>query len=141
MDGDRRALGNLERRARNRAVVGQHPHGRVADPLLDRDDLELELIAVGELDQLGLAGLRQTLGLARELDRLAVGSWLGSCIGYILSVGRASAGAPRRPLCARPSRAFDSWCSAICSAMNSASSLTQPISAEPRVYCQVRPRK
>jgi hypothetical protein len=69
---DRRALRDLQRRTGHRAVVGQHPHRRVADPLLDRHDLELELVAVGELDDLGRPRIRKPLGLARELDRLCV---------------------------------------------------------------------
>jgi hypothetical protein len=55
VDGDRRSLPQLQRRAGNRSVVGQHPHRRVADPFLDGDDLERELVAVGELDELGAA--------------------------------------------------------------------------------------
>ena len=140
--GDRRALRDLQRRAGDGAVVGQHPHGRVADPLLDRDDLELELVAVGELDQLGLAGLRQALGLARELDRLAV-VFVARLVHRLHPLRSSELGQVprRRPLSAPAGCAFDCWYSAIRSAMNSASSLTKPISAEPRVCCQVRPRK
>ena len=64
----RRALGDPERRAWHRPVVRQHPYRGVADSLRDRDDLELELVPIGKLDQLGLAGLREAVGLARELD-------------------------------------------------------------------------
>ena len=109
VDGDRRALRDPQRRAGDRAVVGEHPHRRVADPLLDRHDLELELVAVGELDQLGLARVRQALGLARELDRLAVAVRArGSCIGYILQSSELAAGAGA-DRCAAAARAFDSW--------------------------------
>jgi hypothetical protein len=47
---DRRTLVDLERRAGDGPVVSQHAHGGIADPLPDRDDLELELVAVGQLD-------------------------------------------------------------------------------------------
>jgi hypothetical protein len=63
VDGDRGALRDLQRRAGNGAVVGEHPHSCVADLLLDRDDLEPELVAVGELDQLGFACLLECLDL------------------------------------------------------------------------------
>ena len=96
----RRALGDLERRPRHRTVVRQHPHRRVADPLLDRDDLELELVPVGKLDQLGLAGLRKALGVARELDCRAVAFGAGSGIGYILSGSVPSSGCPALSRCA-----------------------------------------
>ena len=74
VDGDRRALRDLERRAGDRAVVGQHPHRRVADPLLDRHDLELELVAVGELDELCLPSLGQP-SVSRENSIV----WVSPC--------------------------------------------------------------
>ena len=72
MDGDRRALRDLQRRAGDRAAVGEHPHGRIADPLLDRRDLELELVAVGKLDELGLARVGQAFGVARQFGDVAL---------------------------------------------------------------------
>ena len=54
-----RALAHAQRRAGDGAVVGDHPHGVVADPLRDRRDPELEGVAVGELHHLGRRRLRQ----------------------------------------------------------------------------------
>ena len=65
VDDDLRALLHLERGAGDRAVVGQHPHRRVAKPLGHRRDPQVELIAVGQLDQLGGA----CLGKARDVRR------------------------------------------------------------------------
>ena len=56
LDRDLRALLDSQGRARDRAVVGQHSHAGVAELLDHRSDPELELIAIGELHQLG--GLR-----------------------------------------------------------------------------------
>ena len=72
VDGDHRALRDLQSRAGDGAVVGEHAHGGIANPLLDGHDLELEFVAIGELDQLRPACLGQPLRLARELDRLCV---------------------------------------------------------------------
>jgi hypothetical protein len=66
VDGERRPLRNLQRRPGDGAVVGEHPHGRIADLLLHGDDLELELVAVAELDELGPARLGQSFGLAGQ---------------------------------------------------------------------------
>jgi hypothetical protein len=49
---DLRTLLHTQGRPGDRAVVRQHPHGRVADPLRDRADVKLELVAVVELDDL-----------------------------------------------------------------------------------------
>jgi hypothetical protein len=46
VDDDLRALLHLEDRPRDRVVVGQHPHGVLADALGDRPDPEAELVAV-----------------------------------------------------------------------------------------------
>ena len=72
VDGDRRALRHPERGAGYGAVVREHAHGRIADPLLDGDDLELVLVAVRKLDQLGRTCLGQALDLARELRYVSV---------------------------------------------------------------------
>jgi hypothetical protein len=91
VDGDRRVLRHLERRSGHRAVVGEHPHRRIADPLLDRDDLELVRVAVSELDQLRLVRVRQTLDPARKFGDLALvmGAWGVLCVvmGALLAHG------------------------------------------------------
>ena len=111
---DLRAFLDLEGRAGDRAVVGQHPHGGVAEPLGDRRDAQVELVAVGQLDQLG----RPRLGKAGDVGREVV----CSCAHVVL-------------LCRRAAGASGSACAGlkalICCAMYSASSLTQPSSADP----------
>jgi hypothetical protein len=67
---DRRALRDHQRRAGEGAVVSEHAHRRIADPLLDWRNLELELVAVRQFDQLRRASFGQPFGLARELDCL-----------------------------------------------------------------------
>jgi hypothetical protein len=47
VDLDLRSLRHPQRGARDRAVVGQHPHRRVAQLLGDRRDLQIERVAVG----------------------------------------------------------------------------------------------
>ena len=59
--------GNPQRRAGDGAVVGEHPHGRVADALGHRRDAQREPVAVGELDDRGGGRGRQAGRLAREL--------------------------------------------------------------------------
>ena len=72
VDDDRRALGHLEGRPRNRSVVGEHAHGRIPDLLLDRRDLELELVAIGEFNDLGAADVGQSLRRAWHFDGVRV---------------------------------------------------------------------
>ena len=59
VDLDLRALRHAQRRARDRAVVGQHAHVRVADALGDRRDPQLERPARRHVDDPGRAALRQ----------------------------------------------------------------------------------
>jgi hypothetical protein len=70
VDDDRPALRNLHGRARDGSVIGQHAHGRVADLLLDRQDLELELAAVGELEQFRLPRVREPFGRGWQVVEL-----------------------------------------------------------------------
>ena len=60
VNDDLRPLLHLQDRPGDRSVVGQHPHGRVADPLGVRRDVQGELVAVRQLDQLRRARLRET---------------------------------------------------------------------------------
>ena len=64
-----RALRHAQRRAGDGAVVGDHAHGVVADPLRDRRDPQLERVAVGELHDLGRRRLREAGGVGRERAR------------------------------------------------------------------------
>jgi len=52
VDDDLGALAHLQRRTRDRAVVGEHPHLCVANPLRDRRDSQIELVAIAQLDNL-----------------------------------------------------------------------------------------
>ena len=72
VDGDRRALRHLQGRSGNRAVVGEHAYGGVTDLLLDGEDLEPELLAVSELDELRLSRLGQAVGVARQFGDASV---------------------------------------------------------------------
>ena len=127
VDDDLRVLLHLERRAGDRAVVGEHAHGVLADPFRDGLDPKVELVPVLEVDDLGTRSFGQTGGLSGKWSRASrqppplVPSVSCSC-------GSRSGGRPFAD-------------ASICSAMNSASSLTQPMSAEPRVYCHGIPRK
>jgi hypothetical protein len=67
VDDDLRTFPHLQGRSWDRTVVGQHPHGRVAEPLGHRRDAQVEVVAVGELDQLGVAGLGKTRDRRREV--------------------------------------------------------------------------
>jgi hypothetical protein len=60
VDDDLRILPNLERGSGDGAVVAQHPHRGVPQPLGDRADAKIQLVAVGELDQRRPGGLRQS---------------------------------------------------------------------------------
>ena len=75
-----RALPYLQRRSRDRSVVGKHANPVPFELLGDRRNSELELVALGEFDDFGTLCLRQTLDRSRKLDRsrMAVGWW--SCI-------------------------------------------------------------
>ena len=70
VDSRRRPLRELQRRTRDRPVVGQHPHGRVADDLAHRGDLEADLVAVCELHELGSRRFRKAVGGVRKSTRL-----------------------------------------------------------------------
>jgi hypothetical protein len=61
-----RALAHAQRRARDRAVVGDHPHGVIAEPLRDRRDPQLERLPVGEVDHLRRRRLRKAGAVGRE---------------------------------------------------------------------------
>ena len=61
LDCQLRALAHSQRRAGNRAVVGEHPHGRVAELLRHRRDPQVELIRVGQLNRLWRACLLEAL--------------------------------------------------------------------------------
>ena len=67
IDDDLRALPHLEDRSGDRIVVGEHPHGVVAEALRDRSDTEVELVAVRELDPLRRLRLGQTLDVGGEM--------------------------------------------------------------------------
>ena len=67
VDNDLRALLHFQRRPWNRAVVGEHPHRRVAELLGDRSDPQLEFVALGQLDDVGGAGLGKAGDLCREV--------------------------------------------------------------------------
>ena len=67
VDDDLGALAHLERRTGDRAVVGEHPHRGVADPLGDRRDLQVEPVTVAQLDHLRGACRRESGGVGREL--------------------------------------------------------------------------
>ena len=69
-----RALTHLQRRAWDRAVVGQHPDRRLADPLRHGCYAQIERVAVGELDDLGL----RRAGKPGDLTREEVGVRLGA---------------------------------------------------------------
>jgi hypothetical protein len=69
VDDDLGALGDLQSRTRDGAVIAEHPHGRVAEPLGHRADAQLQGVAVGQLHQLGPAGLGQSGGVGRERIR------------------------------------------------------------------------
>ena len=59
VDHDLRSLLHLQGRTGDGAVVAQHPHGRVAEPLGNRRDPQVELGTVGQLDDLGRCRLGQ----------------------------------------------------------------------------------
>src|SRR4029453_1103700 len=61
------ALRDLERRARDGAVVGEHPDGLSADSLRHRGDLQVEMVAVVELHELRPSRFGQAVRLRREL--------------------------------------------------------------------------
>ena len=75
VDDELRALAHAQRRAGDRAVVGDHAHGVVADPLRDRRDPQLERVAVGELHDLGRRRLRKPGGVGREGGVASDASW------------------------------------------------------------------
>jgi hypothetical protein len=60
------SFANAQRRAGNRAVVGEHADGRVPDLLGDRADPQLDGVAVGEVDHLRRGRVRQAGGRGRE---------------------------------------------------------------------------
>ena len=136
-----RALGHAQRRPGDGAVVGDHPHGVVADPLGDRRDPELERVAVGEVHHLGRRRLREAGGVGRE-GRGRLGGVVVVVMLVVLHsykaplVAPAVCGAGSVLLRAGGSRSPSSW-----PAMKAASSATKPSSAEPRVCCQESPRK
>jgi hypothetical protein len=61
------ALTHLERRARDGAVVGEHPNRLAFQLLGDGRDTELELVAVRELDELGRHDLSNAGGPGRKV--------------------------------------------------------------------------
>jgi hypothetical protein len=67
VDGYLGALSDTEGRAGDGPVVGQHSHRRVPEGFGDRRDAQLEPVTVGQLDQLGRAGLREPFDVGREM--------------------------------------------------------------------------
>ncbi len=67
VDLDLRALADLQRRPGNRAVVGQHPHRGVAEPLAHRRDPQPKALTPSQLYELSRRGGRQAAGVAWEL--------------------------------------------------------------------------
>ena len=67
VDDDLGAFAHLERRTGDRAVVGEHPHRVLADPLRDRRDRQVEPVTVAQLDHLSGACLGKSGGVRREL--------------------------------------------------------------------------
>ncbi len=67
VDDDLGALAHLQRRPGDRAVVGEHSHRGVADPLGDRRDRQVEPVTVAQLDHLRGACLGEAGGVGREL--------------------------------------------------------------------------
>ena len=63
---DARALADPQRRAGDRAVVGEHPQGVAADPLGDRRDREVDAPAAGDGHVPGRARLVEARRLGRE---------------------------------------------------------------------------
>ena len=59
INGHRGSLRDFQSRSRNRAVVGEHPHFRVADFFLDEACSEVKSVSVLEFDYLRLLGRRQ----------------------------------------------------------------------------------
>jgi len=60
-------LAHFQRRAWDRGVVGEHANRPASELLRDRSDPELELVAVRELDDLGLADFGQANGFGGEI--------------------------------------------------------------------------
>jgi hypothetical protein len=69
VDDELRALLHTERRSGDRSVVGEHPHGRIADAVGDRRDPQVELVAAVEDDALGRLRHRKPRRLSGELSR------------------------------------------------------------------------
>jgi hypothetical protein len=67
VDDYRRALLHLQDGARNRAVIGQHPHPGVPETLGNGGDPQLELVAVRELDQFSCADGGKALDRGRKM--------------------------------------------------------------------------
>ena len=67
VDDDLRALAHAQGGAWDGTVVGEHPHGRIAELLRHRSDPQLEDIAVGHLHDLGVDGGGKTGGLRWEM--------------------------------------------------------------------------
>ena len=137
-----RAFGELERRPRHRTVVRQHPHRHVADPLLDGKIWSSNSSRWASSTSSVLRASRKAVGFSREFDRRAVAVRPRRRASATSSeVERRVGGSPSPGGVSPGCRVFDSRDSTIRSAMHSASSCTQPISAEPRVCCQVSPMK
>jgi hypothetical protein len=90
MHRDRRVLGHFQGRAGDGAVVGEHANGGVPDLLPYRDDLQIELVTVGELDDLGAARVRKPLGRARKLNDVGAPVCAVVVHGYLPFSGRCS---------------------------------------------------
>ena len=66
VDDHLRALPHLQGRAGDGAVVAQHPHRGVPEPLGYRADPQVQVVAVGQLEQLWAGRLGQPGGVCRE---------------------------------------------------------------------------
>ena len=93
IDDDLRPLPHSQRRAGDRTVVGEHPHSRIAEPLRHRSDPQLEHIAVGYLDELGIDARRKTRSLGRERvggrpgRHEVTGAGIGGTVSEAVAVG------------------------------------------------------
>ena len=121
-------LVDMQRRTRNRAVVAEHPHLGVIDPLPHRLDLDLVGLAVRQPNDLRALGLFQAFDVGAEVDLVMgmhlVPPGLRSCLGQPSRTGPGLAWSPRFGQPGRRRR----W-------------PTQPSSADVRVYCQVIPSR
>ena len=102
-------MSHVQRRTRNRAVVGEHPHLGVTEPLHDRRYPQVDRVALGEVEHLASDDLSESSNVGGEVRGLVAVALVGVHLHESdLSFALVTCGASVASVCEPPSAATES---------------------------------